>query len=166
MQVPYGSPTVFAREFSAANLGDRRLEKRLVRLAELCRATPNASFPKIPRTAADLTGLYRFLGSPAVTPGAILEPHSHETAKRCAEARKVLVVHDTTELAFSGESRLSLGRLRVRDSGFRAHVSLTVAADGSRRPLGVLATHTWRRTEQRTSRRSNGKPKAGCHYHD
>lgn len=165
MQVTYGSPTVFAREFCAVSLGDRRLEKRLVRLAELCRAKPSASFPKITGATADLTGLYRFLGSAAVTLGAILEPHSHETAKRCAEARRVLVAHDTTELAFAGESRLPLGRLTGRDPGFLAHVSLAVAADGSRRPLGVLAAHTWRRTEKRTSRRADGKAKSGSNYH-
>lgn len=167
MQVPQASlPTVFAREFAAVVLGDQRREQRLIRLAELCRAAPRASFPDIAPTTADLTALYRFLGSPAVRPDAILEPHSQQSAKRCADAGKALVVHDTTELGFPGESRRKLGRLAGKDPGFFAHVALAVTADGSQRPLGILGTHTWRRTDpQSTTRRADGKPKTGGDYH-
>jgi hypothetical protein len=167
MQVHSASPSVFAREFAAVSLGDRRREQRLLRIAELCRAAPGDSFPDLAPTTADLTALYRFVGSPAVTLQAILEPHSQQSAIRCADARRVLVVHDTTELSFSGDSRRNLGRLRRRDDqGFLAHVALAVTADGSRRPLGILGAHTWRRTEaQSTSRRADGTRKAGCDYH-
>jgi hypothetical protein len=167
MQVPSASPTVFAREFATVALGDRRREKRLLRIAEQCRAAPGDSFPDVAPSTADLTALYRFFGSPAVTLDAILEPHGQQSAIRCAEARKVLVVHDTTELAFAGDSRRNLGRLRGSNGqGFLAHVALAVAADGSRRPLGILGAHTWRRTDtQSKSRRADGSRKAGSDYH-
>ena len=126
---------------------------------------PGQQFPDIAETAADLTALYRFIGSSAVTPGAILEPHSQETAKRCAETRKVLVVHDTTECEFSGDSRRNLGPLRGKDQGFLAHVALAVAGDGSRRPLGILGVHTWRRIGLGKARRPDGARKAGGDYH-
>ena len=159
------SPTVFSREFATIALHDRRREQRLLRIVEQCRAAPDSSFPDIAETAADLTALYRFIGSSAVTPGAILEPHSQETAKRCAETRKVLVVHDTTECEFSGDSRRNLGPLRGKDQGFLAHVALAVAGDGSRRPLGILGVDTWRRIGLGKARRPDGARKAGGDYH-
>jgi hypothetical protein len=159
------SPTVFAREYATIALHDRRREQRLLRIVEQCRAAPDSSFPDIARTTADLTALYRFVRSAAVTLGAILEPHSQQTAKRCAEACKVLVVHDTTECEFGGDSRRNLGPLRGDDQGFLAHVALAVAADGSRRPLGILGAHTWKRTQLGRARRADGTPKNGADYH-
>jgi hypothetical protein len=165
MHGPSVSPTVFAREFATIALRDRRREQRLLRIVEQCRAAPDSSFPDIARTTADLTALYRFIGSCAVTLGAILEPHSQQTAKRCAEMRKVLVVHDTTECEFGGDSRRNLGPLRGNDQGFLAHVALAVAADGSRRPLGILGVHAWRRTELGNARRLDGARRTGADYH-
>lgn len=165
MHSPSVSPSAFAREFASIKLRDRRREQRLLRIVEQCRAAPDSSFPDIARTTADLTALYRFIGSSAVTLGAILEPHSLESAKRCAEARKVLVVHDTTECEFGGDSRRNLGPLRGPDQGFLAHVALAVAADGSRRPLGVLGAHTWKRTELGRGRRADGARKSGGDFH-
>lgn len=165
MPVANVSPTVFAREFATIALHDRRREQRLLRIVEQCRAAPESSFPDIARTTADLTALYRFIGSPAVTLGAILEPHSQETAKRCADARKVLVVHDTTEFEFGGDSRRNLGPLRGDDQGFLAHIALAVAADGSRRPLGILGAHAWKRTELGRGRHADGTRKGGSYFH-
>jgi hypothetical protein len=82
MNAPSLSPCGFAREFASIQLRDLRREHRCLRIVEQCRAAPSSSFPEIAPTTADLTALYRFIGSPAVTLGALLEPHSQETAKR------------------------------------------------------------------------------------
>lgn len=148
-----------------AALGDRRLEERLVRIGEQCRAAPDQSFPGIAPEAPDLTALYRFLRSKRVTLRAILEPHFRSTAARCAEAGKVIVIHDTTECEFSGEKRRDLGPLRGNDQGFLLHPALAVAHDGTRRPLGLLAIHTWKREELGRNRRSDGSRKNGNDYH-
>ena len=158
--------TAFAREFDGARLGDRRLEDRLIRVAELCRASPDKSFPDIAVAEADLTGLYRLLRSPKVTLGTVLEPHLESTAERCVAAHKVLVVHDTTECQLPGEARQDLGPLRGSDArGFFAHVALAIADDGSRRPLGILGAHTWKRDEVARNRRADGTGKNGDAYH-
>src|SRR5262249_14364379 len=75
----------------------------------------------------------------------ILEPHIEQTIQRAAGHEVVLVVHDTTEFEFSTH-REGLGHLRHYDHGFLMHGALAVTADKHRRPLGVLATHTWTRT--------------------
>jgi hypothetical protein len=154
-----------AQEFVGVDLGDRRLENRLLRISEQCRAAPDQSFPDIAPMASDLTALYRFLSSGAVSLGAVLEPHFVATSVRCAEAGRVLVVHDTTECEFSGQKRTGLGPLRGKDQGFLLHPALAIAADGSRRPLGLLAVHTWKRTELGHARRADGVRKTGSDCH-
>jgi hypothetical protein len=158
--------TAFAREFEGARLKDRRREERLTRIAEQCRASPDKSLPDIASTTADLTALYRFLRSPATTLANVLDPHVRATAVRCAEAGRVLVVHDTTECEMPGESRAGLGPLRGSAAqGFLAHAALALAGDGSRRPLGVLGAHTWKRDQTARNRRADGTRKNGgaCH---
>jgi len=157
--------TCIAREFSGADLGDRRRENRLVRIAEQCRAAPDKSFPDIARGGGELTAVYRLLRSDAITLGAVIEPHIRQTAIRCAQAGRVFVVHDTTECEFSGDKRRGLGKLRGNDQGFLLHPALAVAGDGSRRPLGVLWAHTWKREALGRAHRSDGTRKTGADYH-
>jgi len=161
--------TNIRREFDGATgLGDRRRESRLVELAERMRRAPEQSFPDLARTQADLTALYRFLNSESVTADAIMEPHRKQTALRCAEVGRVLVIHDTSEIKFSGTKRRNgLGRLRSRnDQGFLLHCALAVAADGSRRPLGVLGSMTWTRETLGRSRDEGGRKRSGGAYAD
>lgn len=155
-------------EFEGAALGDRRRDTRLGTLAERMRAAPDQSFPDMMGTAADLTALYRFLNNPSVSAAVILEPHQQHTVDRCAEAGRVLVLHDTTELVFVGTTvRRGLGRLRTNDDqGLLLHTALALANAASRRPLGVIGAHTWVRDELGSSRRSDGGKKCGADYSD
>jgi hypothetical protein len=59
-----------------------------------------------------------------------------------------LVVHDSTSFLYRDDGeREGLGRIKPRSARgkqvFFAHFSLAVAADGTRRPLGVAAFKTW-----------------------
>ena len=154
-----------AQEFSGARLGDRRLEVRLVKLAEALAKSPAGSIPHASERKSDEDAAYRLLSHDSVSAGAILQPHFAQTVQRVADAGTVIVAHDTSEMTFGGTTRRKgLGRLRSdKDQGFLAHVSLAVAANGSRRPLGVLGLHTWSRTAPRTSKK-NGKKLSGPDY--
>lgn len=128
-------------EVETAQLGDKRLSARLVRLVERLARAPDQSFPKAAGSDAALEATYRFLGNEAVTPDAILEPHAAATRKRCLAAEAVFVAHDSTEFRFSTE-REGLGRLATETShGFLGHFALAVAA-ANRAPLGVLGFET------------------------
>jgi IS4 transposase len=124
-------------EVAAAELGDKRLAERLVRLAEQLAKAPGQSFPKAAGSEAALEATYRFLGNEDVTPEAILAPHIAATVARCEFASTVFVAHDTTEFRFSSE-REGLGRVAGDTThGFLGHFALAVAAK-TRAPLGVL----------------------------
>lgn len=137
-------------ELAGAELGDARLSKRLCSLADQLAARPSASFPKA-FDDAELEAAYRFFGNDEVTPEAILAPHLRQTARRAAEAARIIVVHDTTAFEFGGQSkRAGLGHLiRPAAQGFFGHFSLALSADGTRTPIGLLAVETVFRLKKR-----------------
>src|SRR5216683_6151566 len=98
-------------ELSAADLGDERLNRRLGLLADQLAERSGESFPKA-LDDAELEAAYRFFGNDSVSPEAILAPHFRQTARRAAKHQRVLVIHDTTQFEFPGNSkREGLGRL-------------------------------------------------------
>ncbi|HTA17763.1 MAG TPA: IS4 family transposase [Polyangia bacterium] len=129
-------------EFSDADLGDVRLNRRLGLLAGRLGERPGESFPKA-LDDAELEAAYRFFGNDSVSPEAILAPHFRQTARRAAKHERVLVIHDTTQFEFPGNSkREGLGRLIHPGQGFFGHFSLVATADGARVPLGLAALET------------------------
>lgn len=127
------------QEFEGAELGDPRRNQRLRVLAERVAQSPATSFPKM-MPPAELEGAYRFLNNVKVLPADILRPHVHETLRRVAQEPLILVAHDSSVVSFNsdGESREGLVSTGEKQR-FLVHCSLALRADGSRRPLGVLA---------------------------
>jgi hypothetical protein len=139
-------------ELADADLGDERLNRRLGLLVTSLADRAGESFPKA-FDDAELEAAYRFFGNDRVTPEAILAPHFRQSAKRVAQHRDVLVVQDTTQFEFGGESqRDGLGRLINPGQGFFGHVALALTADGQRAPLGLLSLETIFRHDEPTRR--------------
>ena len=133
------SSSALSSELSAAELGDARLSHRLRALVESLERAPELSFPRL-LSESELEGAYRFFRNGKVTAERLLAPHitaTHERAR--AEGMDVLAVHDSSLFDFGGESDRGLRPLKTKKVGFLAHFTLAVSADGSRRPLGVLA---------------------------
>jgi len=140
MRVPVVHP--LDRELADADLGDARLNRRLGALATSLADRAGEGFPQA-LDDAELEAAYRFFGNERVTPEAIYAPHFRQSAKRASGHKDVLVVHDTSQFEFNGDSpRAGLGRLVNPGQGFFGHFTLAVAADGTREPLGLLAVET------------------------
>jgi Transposase DNA-binding/Transposase DDE domain len=135
-----------AFEVANANFPDERLNKRLRSIVTKLSANPGTGLPRA-LDGAGLEGAYRFFSNHLVTPELILKAHIEATRKRCEAEGDFLVLHDTTSFQYREEGeREGLGRVKSTAGGkqaFFAHVSLAVAADGTRRPLGVAAIKTW-----------------------
>ena len=141
-------------EFEGIVLGDPRLTTRAQRMAAALAERPGASLPRAMGSTAAREGAYRFLSNRQVTLDRVIAGHVAATVERARGAKKVLVVSDTTEFAFSTE-REGLGLLSSsRRDGFIAHFKLAVSADGRRTPLGVLGIETIVRAT-RKGRRDN-----------
>jgi hypothetical protein len=139
-----------ANEFGAAELGDRRLTRRLVSIAEAKGTAPGASFLEtVKGQAAVVAGYYRFMDQPAHSPldiDSILAPHRERTLRRMQALPEILCIHDTTELNFStlrvckGLGVIGKNQTTTESRGLRLHSSFVVdAQDGL--PLGLLNWH-------------------------
>jgi Transposase DNA-binding/Transposase DDE domain len=126
-------------EMAGADLGDARLNARRDRVIAALEHHPDTGFPDACASDAEAEALYRFLRNRRVSLDAVIAPHVQATADRCRAVGEVLVIHDTTENVFPGETpRTGLAVLGPRRHGFWLHAALAVSADGLRAPLGVL----------------------------
>lgn len=134
------------KEFSGADLGDKRRSDRLFQIVDRFAANPKASLPHFLKTEAELEAAYRLLSNPQVTAEDVLHPHVVRSAERAKECDVALVLHDTTDIRFScyGDVlRKNMSRPTAHTQGFRLHSSLAIAADGTRFPLGVLSSRAF-----------------------
>jgi hypothetical protein len=130
------------KELRGAELGDKRLLKRLGRIAQALEFAPEESFPKRLEAAAELEGFYRFVNNERVEWAALLAAHVEATRERLSGARRVLLVQDSSDFVFSGDcARAGLGHLPRDKQGFKGHFCLAlVPADVEDvwAPMGVL----------------------------
>lgn len=142
-----GSANWAANELGQAELGDRRLTRRLVSIAGQKGASPGSAFCElITGDRAAASGYYRFIERPdpaQADMNGILASHRERTVRRMQAQREVLCIHDTTDLNFSTLSTCQgLGVIGKNQggnetAGLRLHTSMVVeASDGV--PLGIL----------------------------
>jgi hypothetical protein len=156
-------PTVpsIESEFEGADLGDARLNRRLRITGARLALKPDASLPDA--LDENLLGrCYALANHPKIAPEDILAPHFGATVKRCLDAQDFLAIHDTTEVAYGGK-RKGMGYTKDSKSGYFAHISIGLTADGLRRPLGALGLYTWTRPEPVKKKKRGRKSRSGRH---
>jgi hypothetical protein len=138
-----------AEELKTASLGDKRRNRRLIKIVEDLSAMPIASVTQAARDGAAVQGIYEFWGNVRVQAPEILAAHRDSTLERVSAQSIVLAVQDTTELDFSSQpSKLGLGALSKKDAqGLKVHSVLCVSPVGV--PLGVLHQKVWAREKNR-----------------
>jgi hypothetical protein len=136
-------------ELKTANLGDKRRNRRLIKIVEDLSAMPHASVTQAARDKAAVQGTYEFWGNVRVKAPEILAAHRDSTLSRVEGQQIVLAVQDTTELDFSSQpSKQGLGALSKKDAqGLKVHSVLCVSPVGV--PLGVLHQKVWAREKNR-----------------
>lgn len=123
MEAPSGIAQALGQEhFGQAYLGHQARTKRLVHTANLLFVSPEGTLPDKLKDPADLMGLYRLLRRPEVTHATVLECHRQRTRRLMAAAPgAVLVIHDWTDLDYTGHSGLEdLGP--IGDGGGRGYL--------------------------------------------
>ena len=125
------------REFQGIDLGDARLNRRLLTLAEAFGAQPQAPINQASVDWQDTKAAYAFFANPHALPSEILLPHQQRTLERMAAHPLVLAIQDTT--------------LAVTPLGL---------------PLGVLDQQIWARPEpERDTKRTKQRPSADKESH-
>jgi hypothetical protein len=131
-------------EFGTIDLGDERLERRAVLLAERLGQKPGQSIPNACTGWTETAAAYRFLSNQNVSGTQVLQAHEHAVCARMREHEVVLCLQDTTELNFNGRAMQGLGPLSY-ETQRGMYVHPTYAVTTQREPLGLLGAWNWAR---------------------
>lgn len=127
-------------------IGDVRVAARAEWLLERIVATGSLVLRKLGVTRAGEVAVQRFLGSPFVSVGAVVETLAARTAEQCV-GRRIVAIQDTSEINFKGRSarRRGLGPGgNGRDPGFFVHPVIAVDVD-SEAVVGLAGARIWTR---------------------
>jgi hypothetical protein len=146
------------REFQDIDLGDARLNRRLLILAEAFGAQPQAPINQASADWQDTKAAYAFFANPHALPAQILLPHQQRTLERMAAHPLVLAIQDTTFLNYTHHPVTSgLGPIGGGQRGLVMHSTLALTPQGL--PLGVLEQQIWARPEpEKPAKRAKQRP--------
>jgi len=116
-----------ATHFGAADLGHKKRTECLVKIADLIYRHPGGTLPHKLHAPKDYKAMDRLMNRAEVTHAAVLEPHRLRARERMRLVDgPVLVLHDTTELDYSGlKSIADLGSIgNGGGRGYLCHNSL------------------------------------------
>lgn len=125
------SKTGASGEFERVNLGDKRLDAKLKKLAEDLSAAPEAPINQASKDWAATKAAYRFFQNDKITSEQILSPHQARTIERMKQELVVLAVRDTSYLNFSTHKQTQglgpIGDRRTASVGLVTHNILAVS---------------------------------------
>jgi len=134
------------QEFGGAPLGDARLSRRLVDIAQSKAEKPGRAFTGVAEGDwPAVKAYYRLIDHPdeeAISMPHILEPHRERTVRRMQAQRTVLCIQDGSDLAYTslaqceGLGVIGTNQTSAQSRGLHLHTTLAVAPNGL--PLGVV----------------------------
>lgn len=139
-------------EFADVDLGDQRLNGRLVEIAASLLAKPESSLTKSAQDSAAVRGAGRFFSNPRFGYEDMLIPHCEKTLERFSHEDVVLLLQDTSHLNF-GKHKATQGLGHVGTAhgidhqGIMMHSALAVSDKGE--CFGLLHQKLWVRPEER-----------------
>ena len=137
-------------ELAAQDMGDIRLNKRMLSLTENLCKDPSLSIPCANVTWAETLGAYRFFDNEKVTFDSIMSGHKAATLKRIQTEQVVLIPQDTTFLNFATDDKSKgMGTLRTKNSNQQL-LHASIAINPGRVNLGVVEGSMWQREESTT----------------
>jgi Transposase DNA-binding/Transposase Tn5 dimerisation domain len=138
-----------AQELKGANLGDQRLNRRLVKIVEALYEQPEASLPQACGSWAATKAAYNFFSSKQVSPQEILEAHQPFWREKLTTESIVLAIQDTSDFNFTHHRSKTFAKgfgLTGTQSyvrGLKVHSILGVSVEGV--PWGLLHQQVWTR---------------------
>lgn len=134
-------------ELAQVDLGDERLNRRLMRIAEQFSQQPLANIPQACGNWAGSKGAYRFFSNEKVSFAKILKAHQQSTCERMKSHALVLCPQDTTSLNYTPHVTTQgigpIGNSAHTPIGFFLHSTVAVSPEGEM--LGVVDGQCWAR---------------------
>jgi hypothetical protein len=133
-------------EFDEVDLGDKRLDARLVKLCDSFSEAPESPINQACEDWAETKAAYRFFQNENVDVGKIMTAHYGKTSTRAASHSIVLALQDTSYFIYTDHPKTKgLGKIslkkgkntdKIYSNGLVMHTCLAVTTKGT--PLGLL----------------------------
>ncbi|NQT93232.1 MAG: transposase, partial [Lentisphaerae bacterium] len=133
-----------AEEFADVNLGDKRLDTRLVTLCDRFSDSPESPINQACADWAETKAAYRFFRNESVDADEILAAHRRKTGQRAKEHKTVLAIQDTSYFVYTSHLKTEgLGKMsmkkgshveKIYSKGLVMHACLAITTQGL--PLG------------------------------
>lgn len=133
------------QELSQVDLGDERLNKRLMKMVEDFAENPESSVPQACGDWAATKAAYEFWKNPNVEADSIINGHVESIKERFTGQDTILAIQDTTDMNYTSHpSTEGLGHLdHPSINGLKVHSSFAVSTQGV--PQGLLYQRVWAR---------------------
>ena len=136
-------------EFGKAELGDKRLQNRLMIIARDFYGNTEGSIPQACKSRAKTKAAYRFFDNEEVTMNTLLQSHYESTHERMKNEKIILAVQDTTHLNYSTHiATEDLGPIGTLSNilGLMVHDTMAFNVEGT--PLGLINVQCWARNPE------------------
>ena len=143
---PPASTSSWSRqEFAGLDLGDTRLNDRLLGIADALAAAPMSPISRACGDWSAVKAAYRFFDNDQVSPEKVLGPHFQQTVDRMRFHERVFAIQDTTYLDYTTHRATHglgpIGNAAHNCQGLVKHTTFVVSASGL--PLGCLTDQVW-----------------------
>ena len=145
-------------EFETVNLGDRRLNDRMINIVHSLGLAPGRTIPQTFITWPEIKACYNFFGNERVHESKILNPHIEKTIERIKEHPTVLLMTDTSEIDYTTKEAME-GKERLSNTKTGLWLHPTLAVTPERLPLGVVNVNFWNRSPERKGKSSAARDK-------
>ena len=159
-----------ANEFKEVDLGDKRLNLRLIKLCDTFSKAPESPINQACVDWAETKAAYRFFKNENVDIDQIISAHREKTSDRAANHRTVLAIQDTSYLVYTnhtktkglGDISLKKGKNidEIHSRGLVMHTCLAITTKGM--PLGLFDLKIFSR-ELRPDHERRSKGGRGVH---
>lgn len=150
--------------FEQVELGDKRLNKRLVQItSQLSSNTGDSLSKSCNGDEALLEGGYRFLRNDKVKAADIAVAGYESTARLAANSRLLLAIDDSTSVVYSHEASKMLGyttnKVDAKNRGYLVHSTVLLDAD-TEKTLGLISQNRWCREKKDYGKRNSRRKQA------
>lgn len=136
-----------AKEFETIDLGDKRLNHRIIHIVENLGLSPGRTIPQTFKSWGEIKACYNFFNNDLVSEQKLLAPHIEKTIERIKEYPVVLLPSDTTDINYTTkESMTGKERLANKQNGIWLHP--TIAVTPERLTLGIVDANFWHRESE------------------
>lgn len=141
-------------ELESLEIGDKRLNKRILSILDCVSKQPQLSINKLFHTRKEVQACYRFFSNDLVDETKIIQPHLDKSIERVSQHPVVLCLSDTTSLNYTTRKKLKdSGYISSNNAqGFFLHATIAVTPD--RLHLGLVGQKFWSREKEKKARSS------------